>query len=315
MNPVRSMKNQYLGINAHLHSFWQGESGWNNFHNRHVGDLAGLLRQQLLPMGYTAIMEESLQIRRVDDNPQQRRADILIGDLDRSRSSERFSAAASTLTVADLVITEEDFEKPYKAVVIYDQDDTNRVYPVAWIELLSPTNKGSDQDAQIYQLKRRLLLERRLVFVEIDYLHETPPTFAPLSDYTRHEPNSYPYRIVVLDPRPDMRTGPADPDEFRVDQPIPMVKIPLNDTDTLAFDFGAAYRKTFEEMAYGLELVDYTQLPLNFDRYSPFDQERILNRMLAVLKARRSGHNLEEGPFPAGSLSLDEAHAQLQQFL
>src|SRR5690554_5633368 len=100
MQPVRSIKNQYPGINAHLHSYWQGEGGWNNFHNRHIGDLAGLMRQQLLPMGYTAIMEEALQIRRMGDNPQQRRADILIGDLNRPPSFERRVTATSGLTVA-----------------------------------------------------------------------------------------------------------------------------------------------------------------------------------------------------------------------
>jgi hypothetical protein len=41
MQPIRAIKNQYPGINAHLHSFWQGEGEWNNFHNRHIGDLAG----------------------------------------------------------------------------------------------------------------------------------------------------------------------------------------------------------------------------------------------------------------------------------
>jgi hypothetical protein len=157
MQPVRSIKNQYPGINAHLHSFWQAE-GWNNFHNRHIGDLAGLLRQHLLPMGYTAVMEQALQIRRLGDSSQQRRADILISDLNRPRSFDKSPAAVSGLTVADLIIAEEDVEKPYRAVAIYEQDDVHQTYPIAWIELLSPTNKGTDQDAQTYQIKRRLLI-------------------------------------------------------------------------------------------------------------------------------------------------------------
>lgn len=28
MDPVKSIKNQYLGINAHLHSLWQAEGSW-----------------------------------------------------------------------------------------------------------------------------------------------------------------------------------------------------------------------------------------------------------------------------------------------
>lgn len=32
MQSVPSVKTQYLGVNAHLYSFWQGESKWNRFH-------------------------------------------------------------------------------------------------------------------------------------------------------------------------------------------------------------------------------------------------------------------------------------------
>lgn len=312
MPPVRSIKNQYPGINAHLHSYWQAEGGWNNFHNRHIGDLAGLLRQKLLPIGYTAIMEESLQIRRIGDDPQKRRADILIGGHHPPHPPERRSASAAALTVADMVITEEDIEKPYRALAVHDQEDTHHLFPIAWIELLSPTNKGYDQDAQTYQIKRRLLLEKGLVFVEIDYLHETPPTFTRLGDYTQGQATSHPYRIVVLDPRPDMQTGPVERDEFDVDQPIPAVNIPLNGDDVLHFGFGAAYQKTFEEMAYGLESIDYSQLPMNVDRYRPDDQARIAARMLAVLRAAREGVDLEaNAPLPVEPVSLEAGLEQL----
>lgn len=67
MAPVRSIRNQYLGINAHLHSFWQGVGGWSRFHTNHISDLLRMLRPLLLPLGYDADIEPSLQIRRVDD--------------------------------------------------------------------------------------------------------------------------------------------------------------------------------------------------------------------------------------------------------
>ena len=66
MLPVRSLKNQYRGINAHLHSQWQAHGNWAGFHTRHIGDLAGLLRRQLYPMGYVAEIEESLQVTSFD---------------------------------------------------------------------------------------------------------------------------------------------------------------------------------------------------------------------------------------------------------
>jgi Protein of unknown function (DUF4058) len=313
---VRSLKNQYLGINAHLHSFWQAVGGWNNFHNRHIGDLAGLLRLQLLPMGYTAVIEESLQVRRVDNSTSRPRSDILLGDREKSDpySVQSGTAFQAELTVAELV-AEVDEEKPYRALAIYEHANDDPIHgdPVGWIELLSPTNKGSGEDANAYLNKRRDLLESGLVFVEIDYLHETSSTFLLLKDYPAHQQGAHPYRIVVLDPRPNFRSGPAQPSEFDVDQPIPTVQIPLNRGDVLSFDFGAAYRKTFEEMAYGLEYINYRELPMNFERYSADDQARIAARMVAVLEAAKNGVDLETGPFPAVPMGLEAARARLKE--
>ena len=61
MQPVRSIKNQYLGVNAHLQSYWQSQGGWAEFHGNHIADLMRLLRAKLLPMGYTANYETSIQ--------------------------------------------------------------------------------------------------------------------------------------------------------------------------------------------------------------------------------------------------------------
>jgi hypothetical protein len=305
--PVRSVKNQYRGINAHLHSFWQGEHKWNRFHNVHVAHLMAGLKAQLLPLGYTAETEESLQIRRIGDTPRQPRADIVVRDLDPLRPPQFSSALhAPTLTVEELV-GEADFERPYYAVAVYERSPDTQA--VAWVELLSPTNKGILEDAQTYLAKRRLLLEQGIVFVELDYLHETPPTFAPLDDYTRREPHAHPYRIVVLDPRPDFRTGPSFVGEFDADEPIPTVTIPLNAGDRVDFDFNAAYQKTFVEALYGYDM-DYAALPLNFERYNEADQTRIARRMLSVLEAAAAGIDLETGPFPIKDIPLNEALTQ-----
>ncbi|MCE7982076.1 MAG: hypothetical protein DYG89_12845 [Caldilinea sp. CFX5] len=115
--------------------------------------------------------------------------------------------------------------------------------------------------------------------------------------------------IVVLDPRPDLQNGKVYLAEFDVDAPIPTVLIPLNGADLLRFDFGASYRKTFEEELYGLEFVDYRELPQRFQRYQPADQARIAARMIAVLAARQDGVDLETGPFAAKAMPLDVALA------
>jgi hypothetical protein len=67
MTPVRAVKNQYQGINAHLHSYWQVEGGWDGFHANHIADLMRLMSAQLLPLGYTADIQQSLQIRRLGE--------------------------------------------------------------------------------------------------------------------------------------------------------------------------------------------------------------------------------------------------------
>jgi hypothetical protein len=196
------------------------------------------------------------------------------------------------------------------------RDGGERGEPVAWIELVSPSNKPGSSDFAAYEEKRRLLLRGGVVFVEMDYLHESPPTFEGIAIYSRRrgqppQPGSHPYRITVIDPRPDVWQGQGRSRQFDVDEPIPPITIPLNGDDVLKFDFNPPYQKTFAEMLYGDE-VDYRQLPANFEAYSPDDQARIVNRMLAVLEAARDGRDLESGPFPASALPLDEALAQFE---
>ncbi|MEL7236756.1 MAG: hypothetical protein AAGK74_19795, partial [Chloroflexota bacterium] len=107
-------------------------------------------------------------------------------------------------------------------------------------------------------------------------------------------------------------SGPAVVAQFTVDDPLPLLEIPLTDGNTVRFDVGAAYDTGFREMGYGLETVDYTQLPANFDRYSQHDQRRIARRMVAVMDAHNNGQNLETGtPLPVPELSLEDALARI----
>jgi hypothetical protein len=60
MKPIRDVtKNQYRGINAHLHSYWQAKGGWDTFHFNHIPDLMRLINGQL-PPGYVADLIQSL---------------------------------------------------------------------------------------------------------------------------------------------------------------------------------------------------------------------------------------------------------------
>jgi hypothetical protein len=117
-----------------------------------------------------------------------------------------------------------------------------------------------------------------------------------LADYSAGE-GGHPYRIVILDPRPDLKEGWGMPYEFDVDEPLPLVTIPLNAGDQLEFDFGAVYQKVFLESFYGDE-VDYSQLPMAFEHYSAADQGRIVHRLATVLEAAEQGLDLEQIPLP-----------------
>lgn len=81
---VRSIKNQYPGINAHLHSYWQAQGGWPEFHSGYLLNLFYALRPRLLTKGYKVALESSLQIRYVDFPPvvEQPESDLTICDHD-----------------------------------------------------------------------------------------------------------------------------------------------------------------------------------------------------------------------------------------
>jgi hypothetical protein len=323
MNPVRSLKNQYRGINAHMHSSWQSEGGWNEFHVNHIADLTRLMRIDLYPMGYIARTEQSLQIRRIDSMTQTPKSDILILDQGATlrvvEPVRRYYGSYEEMVLPAseaLGLEEIDY---HKAVAIYKADRVQGE-PVAWVELLSPSNKPNGQDWRNYKNKREALLQAGIVFVEIDYLHESPVTLELMSVYsasqakTSGEAWSAPYRIIVIDPRPELSDAEARVRMFRVDDLLPTIRIPLLGEDALDFDFGKAYDKTFSEMLYGNE-VDYARFPLNFDRYNQSDQARIANRMLAVLKASQAGVDLEQAaPLPIEPVTLDEALNQLKAF-
>jgi len=270
-------------------------------------------------MGYIADIQQSLQIRRFDDLIGKPESDVTVYDPKPERTLKdtplRGRIKAEGLAITDIMSLALE-NAPYGAVAIYEYvpHKPELGEPVAWVELLSPSNKPGGSDAKEYRDKRRILLQSGIVFVEIDYLHESAPTFDRIPRYqgAKRDPesvsNAHPYRIVVVDPRPEFNEGRAYPIEFNVDEPIPMVEIPLNGDDVLEFNFGAAYNKTFEETLYGVRLVDYSQQPLNVDRYSLDDQVRILARMLTILKAASKGLDLEKSaPLPIDPAAFDDA--------
>jgi hypothetical protein len=319
MRQVKAVRNQYLGINAHLHSYWQANGDWSEIHLSYIVQLSRAFKAQLLPLGYTTGIEKSLQIRRY--------AETVYGEVSEPTGcgipvGYMGDSHQITLALNDVLLQEDDIaEKPYRALGLYTtQAKQNHEQPFGWVELLTPTNKPGGRDAESYRKKRRNLLERGLLLIEIDYLHESSPAFHGIPDYrtgsTRRqaEIGSHAYRIVVVDPRPQFDQGKVQVYQFDVDAPLPTVTIPLQDHDKIDFNFGIPYHEAVQMELFTVEFVDYSRLPQHFERYSLADQQCIVARMLAVLEAANQGIDLETGPFPTQSISLEEALIRIEAF-
>ncbi len=270
------MKNPFKGINPHLNSRLQSDD-WHEFHAAYLVELLNVCRAQLLPMGYTVGLEQSMQIRSTANGQRfHPTSDLTVFDPDAERTAQpRTSLAVRTdeiiLTIPELIAIDEP--QTFSALAIYDGDE-----PVVWVELLSPSNKPPHSDFRIYRDKRLQVLKQRIVFVEIDFLHQTRPTLMQMPSYIDQEDGAYPYRISVIVPRPTLHEGTVHLHQFGVDEPIPVVSIPLSGDDTFDLDFEAPYQTTFERGSYGA-LVDYSQPPLNFDTYTETDRKHIVRRM------------------------------------
>ena len=282
-------RNLYQGINAHLQSIFQSDvSGWQSFHGDYITMLRTALDSQL-PTGYLAISEESLQIRAFDltedtETVSQTRADVAVYQTGPTEASSPIAVAVSptsTLALTQTVVEKVEEERLHALIIYRAMSDNVRGEAVTRIEVLSPANKSGGSHAQQYQAKRLETLRAGLNLIEIDLLHQTPSVILGVPNYPQ-EAGSFPYSIIVSDPRPSFDEGKVDFYGFHVDQPVPKIKIPLAGEDTLTFDFGAVYDEVFAGYRLARTLVDYSQLPPGFDRYSPDDQKRIWQRMEAA---------------------------------
>jgi hypothetical protein len=270
--------NPYKGINAHLNSKLQNEGLWTDFHNTYIVTLRRLLKEQLLPMGYTAQIEQSLQVRRLGEDISVFRPDIdIIDRFATRREPTALLPSERTLSIVELLEFDPS-QDYYPAIVIQKQGGES----VTWVEILSPTNKLPNRGHyESYRQKRFDAIQAGIGFIEIDFLHQQPPTLAKVRNYANHEASSHPYRIVVLQPTPNFKEGMGLISEFDVDMILPTLEIPLLGGDILKHDFDVSYQATFSQGLYGSEM-DYSQLPTAFGTYSVADQERIRQVMARI---------------------------------
>src|SRR5690349_17706332 len=266
---IKLRVNAYKGVNAHLHSSLQNEdSAWEVFHSAHITHMAQQI-DKLLPEGYIVEPERSLQIREYDPstgelvfvkrkNP---KPDITIYETESQSSHSAKSnplATLPTLTLPAIESIEDDEETYLRAVIIRElQSDGKLGKAVTWIELLSPTNKPPGEGYIQYREKRTSTLQSGIVLVEIDYLHQTRSPIKGVKNYPNREASSFPYSIVVTNPRPDLQTGTMNTYGLYVDQDLPIIEIPLRNDAVFSLDFSSVYNQTFESLRAFSFRVDY----------------------------------------------------------
>jgi len=143
--------------------------------------------------------------------------------------------------------------------------------PVVWIELLSATNKPGHTHHKAYQEKRRDVIASSQILIEIDYLHQTRPVIMRLPRYMPDnsgdiEAGAAPYYVAITDPH-KIR---ADLYQFKTEEPLPTLPIPLNVQLTIPFALNTAYNATLYG-GYGGgagKWLDYSQLPIDFETFS-----------------------------------------------
>lgn len=293
------MKNLYPGVNPHLNSRLQSlNGGWLSFHNSFIERLADHL-QEVLPPGYIAYTEASLQIQRVSPGqetgqarPRRTGPDILIAERQprstNPTSGEALAVNTPTLTLPFVANLLEE-EPSETAILIFIPDAPGNVgQPVTRIEVLSPGNKPGGGHYSTYKRNRLDTLEAGLRLVEIDLLHETPPIITDVPSYPARYPDSYAYSVLLSDPRPTNTDGVIEVYGFSVADLLPTIRLPLEGDDWSPVNFNAVYQTTYERRDYYGHITQYAERPLRFETYNEADQAFILRRMAEIAAEKSS---------------------------
>jgi hypothetical protein len=254
---MANLKNPYPGINSHLNSLLQTPgtddqpSIWHSFQVHLVGNISDCLNTTL-PINYIAFCEPSLQIR----------------------------CEHSIMQLQEI-----DPEDLMTAVVVRKLSGQATLgLPVLRIELLSPSNKPGGSHYTAYRSRRIEAIESNIPLVEIDYLHESVSPIVGLPRYPQHE-NSYPYYIAIHDNRPTWKEGFTTVYGFPVGRTIPKLILPLDDKNTIEFDFDAPYQHTYERGRWA-QLIQLDKQPARFDTYNQVDRNTISTRIAAFIEKK-----------------------------
>jgi hypothetical protein len=296
MNECDLMKNLYPGVNPHFNSRLQSPNGgWLSFHNSFIERLADHL-QDVLPPGYIAYTEASLQIQRASSpertfGEKSRRTgpDILVAQRRERPASAGIQEAArlSTPTLTLPFITDVREDEPNEAAIVISIPDAPGSVgkPVTRIEILSPGNKPGGGHYPTYKRNRADTMEAGISLIEIDLLHESPPMIAEIPSYPARDPGAYAYSVLVSDPRPADADGIIEVYGFGVADALPIIRMPLDGAEWSPVDLHAVYQTTYQRREYYGLLTVYAEKPARFETYAPADQDFIIRRMAEIAAA------------------------------
>ena len=269
---MNERENLFTGVNPLLMSRLQTKGEFGSFHNQYLGELTGYLNE-ILPRSYKAREEDRLTLSYAGYLGQHyMKPDILIS---RKQSYTTPEPTGLETTPTLLLPVDEELAEQTERVVVIHATDENRL-PVLVIEMLSPTNKLGDKDKYIE--KRKELIQAKLILVEIDLLHATPSPIYRVPIYP-HDDESTPYYIAMTNPNTEKLNTALY--QFGINQPMPIIRLPLLYGDSVLCDFDAVYQTTFRRGRYEQD-INYADAPMELGAYRQSDQMTILSHLAKI---------------------------------
>ncbi len=139
--------------------------------------------------------------------------------------------------------------------------------------MLSPTNSK-----ELYIEKRKEFIQSKLVLVEIDLLHASPSPIHRVPMYPNDE-KATPYYIAMTNPNAEKLETALY--QFGINQPMPKIRLPLLDGDSVMCDFDEVYQSTYFNGRYAMN-INYANAPTELGAYRQSDQVTILSHLATI---------------------------------
>ncbi len=230
------------------------ESHWGDVHASLIIYTRNQLQRQL-PSGLVAGVEQYVSLE-IDERPTRFRPDVSVL---RTGSGEMMAATA-TLEADEPYLADEP--EIHRGIRIEDRD--GRL--VTTIEFLSPVNKKSQQDRDVFHRRQVEFLKRGVNLVEVDLL--VPGVWTVFVDEELiPQQCRAPYRICVVRAerleRPECYAAPLQ-------KPLPRISIPLRSGDQdVVLNLQDLVARTWDDGAYE-KRIDYADDPVPM--LSPADE-------------------------------------------